>query len=136
MNFINKYSTISKGFYLIILGLSIPYYLLLYGASGHQFNPPTKDIVWLAVIIIAFVALFVYLRVKAKSGFGFYILKALVILTLLLTAYGGLLTFLSAIKFDYGDDISLFIRGLSFIIPLLFMFSSVIILLGLFRREV
>jgi hypothetical protein len=135
MEFVNKYSTLSKWFYLIILGLTIPYYLLLYGASGHQFNPPTEDIISMIVVIVAFVTQILYFRLKEKSGLGFNLMKALVTITLLLTAYGGLRIFMFMIQFDYGDDISIFIRGLSYTIPMLFTFSSVIILLGIYRRQ-
>jgi len=134
MDFIDKYTTFSKGFYLTILGLTIPYYLLLYGASGHQFDPPTEDIISMTVVIISFVTLIAYLRFKDKSGLGFNLMKALVTITLLATAYGGLRTFIYMIQFDYGDDIGFFIRGLSYIIPLLFMFSTIVILLGLFKK--
>src|SRR5690606_9454381 len=94
MDFVTKYSTLSKWFYLIILGLTIPYYLLLYGASGHQFNPPSEDIISMFVIVIAFVTLILYLRLKEKSGVGFNIMRVLVTITLLLTAYGGLRIFI------------------------------------------
>jgi heme/copper-type cytochrome/quinol oxidase subunit 4 len=108
MDFIDKSSTFSKGFYLTILGLAIPYYLLLYGASGHQFNPPTEDIISMTVIIISFVTLILYLRLKDKSGLGFNLMKVLTTITLLVTAYGGLKVFIYIIKFDYGDDIGFF----------------------------
>ena len=134
MEFVNKYSTLSKWVYLVILGLTIPYYLLLYGASGHQFNPPTEDIISLIVVIVAFVTLILYFRLKKKSGLGFNLMKVLVTITLLLTAYGGLRIFTFMIQFDYGDDISFFVRLLSYIIPLLFTFSTIIILVGLFKK--
>src|SRR5688572_19239194 len=134
MEFVNKYSTLSKWVYLVILGLTIPYYLLLYGASGHQFNPPTEDIISLIVVIVAFVTLILYFRLKEKSGLGFNLMKVLVTITLLLTAYGGLRIFTFMIQFDYGDDISFFVRLLSYIIPLLFTFSTIIILVGLFKK--
>lgn len=134
MNFIDKYLTFSKGFYLIILGLTVPFYLLLYGASGHQFNPPTEDIVWMTVVIVAFVTLSIYLTIKQKSGIGFNLMRILVTITLLISAYGGVKVFIDMIQFNYGDDISFFIRGLSYFIPLLFTFSTVVILLGLFKK--
>lgn len=134
MNFINKYSTFSKGFYLLILGLTIPFYLVLYGASGHQFNPPSEDIIWMICVIICFVTLIAYLRLKEKFGLGFNLVRVLVTITLLTSAYGGLRAFISIIQFDYGDDINFFIRGLSYFIPLLFMFSTIIILLGLYKK--
>ena len=134
MEFVNKYSTLSKWFYLVILGLTIPYYLLLYGASGHQSNPPTEDIISMIVVIVAFVTLIVYFRLKEKSGLAFNLMKVLMTITLLLTAYGGLRIFIFMIQFDYGDDISFFVRGLSYIIPLLFTFSTIIILTGLFKK--
>ena len=134
MDFVTKYSALSKWFYLVILGLTSPYYLLLDGASEHQFNPPTEDIISMIVVIVAFATLILYLRLKEKSGLGFNLMKVLVTITLLLTAYGGLRIFIFMIQFDYGDDISFFVRGLSYIIPLLFTFSTIIILVGLFKK--
>lgn len=134
MDFVNRYSKFSKGFYLIILGLAIPYYLLLYGASGHKLNPPTEDIISMIVVIIAFVTLIAYLKLKEKSGLGFYLLRVLVTITLLLTAYGGLRIFTFMVQFNFGDDINIFIRGLSYIIPLLFTISTILILLELLKK--
>ena len=134
MDFVDRYLKFSKRFYLIILGLTIPYYLLLYGASGHQFNPPTEDIISMIVVVIAFGTLTAYLMIKEKRGLGFNLMRILVTITLLLTTYGGLKIFLSMIQFDYGDDIGFITRGLSYIIPLLFMFSTVVIFLGLFKK--
>lgn len=134
MEFIDRYSKSSKWFYLIILGLTIPYYLLLYGASGHQFNPPAEDILAMVVVIVAFVTLLAFVSLKEKSGLGFNLIRILVTITLLVTAYGGLRIFLFMIQYDYGDDISYFIRGLSYLIPLLFTFSTIILLVGLFKK--
>jgi len=86
------------------------------------------------VVIVAFVTLIVYFRLKEKSGLAFNLMKVLMTITLLLTAYGGLRIFIFMIQFDYGDDISFFVRGLSYIIPLLFTFSTIIILTGLFKK--
>ena len=135
MNIISKYSTFSRWFYLIVLGLTIPCYLLLYGASGHKFNPPAEDIIWMTVVVIAFVTAVIYLTIKEKVGLGFNVFRILFSITLLLTAYGGLLSFLFILRFDYGDDINFIVLGLSYLIPLLFTLSSIIILLGLFIRR-
>jgi|GEM_PF-3470546 hypothetical protein len=136
MDFIGKYSTFSKVFYLTILGLTIPYYVLLYGASGHQFNPPTEDIISMTIVIIAFLTLITFLRFKEKSGLGFKLMKVLVTITLLATTYGGLRILIYMTQFDYGDNIGFFIPVLSYIIPLLFTFSTIVILLGLFKKSV
>ncbi|NBP69183.1 MAG: hypothetical protein EBR30_21160 [Cytophagia bacterium] len=135
MNIISKYSTFSRWFYLIVLGLTIPYYLLLYGASGHKFNPPPEDIIWMTVVVIAFGTGVIYLTIKEKAGLGFNLFRILFSITLLLTAYGGLKSFLFIVQFDYGDDINFIVCGLSYLIPLLFTLSSIIILLGLFIRK-
>lgn len=135
MNIISKYSTFSRWFYLIILGLTIPYYLLLYGASGHRFNPPPEDIIWMTVVVIAFGTAVIYLTIKEKVGLGFSVFRILFSITLLLTAYGGLKSFLFIVQFDYGDDINFIVRGLSYLIPLIFTFSGITILLELFIRK-
>ena len=135
MNFINKYSTFSRWFYLLMLGLTIPYYLLLYGASGHEFNPPIEDIIWMIIVIVAFGTAIIYFLTLKKMGPGFNVIKILFSITLLLTAYGGIKSLLFIVQFDYGDDINFIIRGLSYLIPLVFTFSSIITLLGLFNNK-
>src|SRR5262245_31193634 len=126
MRFVDKYSTFSKWFYLLVLGLAIPYYLLLYGASGHEFNPPKEDIFSMFAVVTAFVTFVVYLLLKDRSGSGANLIRILTAFTLLLTAYGGVRFFLFIVQFDYGNDISIFIRGLSYLIPLIFLLSIVI----------
>ena len=68
-------------------------------------------------------------------GPGFNVIKILFSITLLLTAYGGIKSLLFIVQFDYGDYINFIIRGLSYLIPLVFTFSSIITLLGLFNNK-
>jgi hypothetical protein len=58
----------------------------------------------------------------------------MVMITLILTTFGGVKALLSNFQFNYGDDISFIIIGLSYLIPLLFIFTCIINLLGLFIK--
>lgn len=135
MNFIDRCSTFCIRFYVVILSLTIPYYLLLYGASGHEFNPTTEDITWVTVVFIALVTAIANLALKEKVGLLFNAIRVLFSITLLLATYGGLKAFLFIVQFDYGDDTGIIFRGITYLIPLLFTFSSIIILIGLFTKK-
>ncbi|MGC3945571.1 MAG: hypothetical protein QM762_13810 [Chryseolinea sp.] len=136
MSYIDRYSRICKRFYMTILGLTIPFYLLLYGASGHQFDPPQEDIIWIGVVIVAFVVELSYASLKVKAGPTFNLLRVLFLITLIATAYGGLKAFLSMLEFDFDDEVSFIIRGLFYGIPLVFVLSTLVISIGLFGRRV
>jgi hypothetical protein len=98
MNFVNRYSTFSKGFYSVILALTIPFYLVLYGASGHRFDPPTEDIVWMIIICFAFVTMIFYLTLGKGDGLGAKGIRVFLGVTLLGTAYGALTIFMSMLQ--------------------------------------
>jgi hypothetical protein len=134
MEFIDKYTIFSRGFYLLILGLTIPYYLLLYGASGHEFNPTSEDMNRMTTVIVAFVTMIIYLATKQKTGLIFKFIRVMVMITLILTTFGGVKALLSNFQFNYGNDISFMIIVLSYLIPLLFIFTCIINLLGLFIK--
>jgi hypothetical protein len=120
---------------MTILGLTIPFYLLLYGASGHQFDPPQEDILWIAIVTVAFVVGLSYSSLKVKDGLTFNLLRILFLITLIATAFGGLKAFLSLLKFDFDDEVSFVIRGLFYGIPVIFVLSTLVISIGLFRRR-
>jgi len=121
--------------YLIILGLTIPIYLLLYGASGHEFNVPPEDLIWIVTVIGALVLMTLYLIQSKKEGLGYNTIRILLGLILVVTFYGGLKAFLFIYKFKFGDDVGFFIRGLSYTVPLLLSASSIIIFIELIKRK-
>lgn len=135
MHFLDKHLVLFKNFYLMVLGLTIPFYLMSFGASSHQFAPPVVDLISLTAIVIAFVSMMTYLRFKNRSGLLYRLVQVIVTVTLLLTAYGGIRVFMYVIQFDYGNDTGVIIRGLSYFIPLLFTLSTVVILLELFKKR-
>ena len=112
MNLIDRYRTFSKGCYSTILFLAIPYYLLLYGASGHRFDPPTEDIIWMIIVVISFVAMMMYLIATRKKGRFLNVTKVALAITLVLMAFGAIKFLLSMVDFKFGSDIGLVTRGL------------------------
>jgi hypothetical protein len=105
----------------------------LYGASGHKFNPPAQDILWIATVILSLTIMTIYLRAKTKKGVAYNILKILVGLLLIATFYFGLNVFLSIVDFNYGDDVSIAIIGLSYVLPLTFIGANAIFFISLIR---
>ena len=121
-------------FYLVILVLTIPAYLLLYGASGHSFNIPTEDIIWILIIIISLILMVFYLENKEKVNQTFDIFKVLLTISLTATLFGGLRSVFFIFNFNYGDDIDILIRGIHFLVPLTFVLSNTTILIGLYKK--
>jgi hypothetical protein len=132
MTAIEKFTAFGRKFYLTALGLTIPFYLLLYGASGHKFDPPAEDIIWMTIIVAAFVLAILNSMLKEKSG---PIVNGLFSLALLATTYGGIRVFVFMVSFDYDDEISFIFKWLSYLIPLLFSFSSIMNLFSLFAKR-
>jgi hypothetical protein len=124
---------ISLRFYLIILGLTIPIYLLLYGATGHEFNIPAEEQLWLFIAGLSFIIATVYTLTKNKNGLTYIGLKLLFGISLIGTAYGGLKLFLEAVKFNADNSPGFFITGLSYTLTLGFTIACGLIFIGLFK---
>jgi hypothetical protein len=124
----------SLTFYLVILGLTIPIYLFLYGASGHEFNIPADEQLWLLLAGAGFVLGTIYKRKKERKGLTYIGLQFLFGAILVGAFYGGLKLFLFIVKFDFGADIGFITIGLSYIVPLVFILSCGLIFLGLFKK--
>lgn len=122
-----KFYNFSIAIYLITLILTIPFYLLLYGASGHQFRFDIVDILVGLLIISSIVLTFKYLTIKPKYGFKYKIISILLLITLLITLYGGLTALISMIGFDFGSDVNVFVILLSYVLPITFITSIIII---------
>jgi hypothetical protein len=120
MNLIDKFTTFSSGFYTIVLALSIPFYLLLYGASGHRFDPPAEDIVWMIIIFVSFIIMIAYLVVNKKRVWFITLIKIVLAITMVLTAYGAILFLKSMIDFKFGSDLGFMTRALFYLTPVLF----------------
>jgi hypothetical protein len=135
MNFISKWSTFCNAFYMTVLGLTIPFYALLYRVTGFNFNPAKEEIIWIVIVIGAFLAGLSYLSTKKREGFIFNMLRILFSLTLILTAYGCISISLTIIQSDSGN-VHFIVSGLFYLIPLMFVLSTVVIFVGLFFNRV
>ncbi|HTJ51410.1 MAG TPA: hypothetical protein VL443_18245 [Cyclobacteriaceae bacterium] len=129
-----RFYKFSLRFYLIALGITIPFYFLFYGASGHQINIPSEDKIWIMTFIFGFITTMAYLRIKEEDALLHTIVKTLVALSAMGTLYFGSKAFLSMMNFKFGDDVSFLIQGLSYILPLIFIITNVVVFIGLFRK--
>jgi hypothetical protein len=135
MNFVNRLNTFSKRFYSIILAFAIPFYLLLYGAIGHRFDPTIEDVVWMIIIVFAFVMMMLYLTLRKTDGLGSKAIRVILGVTLLGTAYGAARILLTMIQFEFDEEVSFIIRGLFYLLPIIFLFSIAVIFIGLFKNK-
>jgi hypothetical protein len=120
--------------YLIILGISIPIYFLLYGASGHEINVPAREIFWMVVAVVAFCLVLTY-KVRQKRAEALeWIIFILLIPVLLSTIYAGVKVFWSMVLFDFEDSVVI-PRILSYVVPVVFVISNVFILIGVVRYK-
>lgn len=120
---VKKYRRFSEVFYLVILLLTIPIYLALYAASGHEFRPEPEDVMWMRVIIVAIISMAAYLPGRRFQGIGPLLIKIVFGLTLICVLYGGLKVFWYILNFEFGTDIGILIVVLSYAIPIVFLYS-------------
>src|SRR5882672_4035262 len=120
---------LSLTFYQTVLGLTIPFYFLLYGASGHQFNIPAREQLWLLIVVVSFALTVLYTRVRKKEGSNIG-LRLLFTISLIGTFYGGIKAFLFMVTFEFGNDVGLFVRGVSYLMPLAFSISCGVVFIG------
>lgn len=118
-----KYKRFSEIFYLIILLLTIPFYLLLYGASGHEFRPEPEDVMWMTFIVAAIISMIAYLTGRRFSGVAATLIKIIFGLTLVCMLYGGLKVLGYMLNFKFGSDIGVLIQLAFYIIPVVFVGS-------------
>jgi hypothetical protein len=121
---VKKYKKFSEVFYLVILSLTIPFYLVLYAASGHEFRPEPEDVMWMRVIVVAIISMTVYLIGRRFQGIGTTIIKIIFGVTLICTIYGGLNVLWYILNFKFGSDIGIPIVILWYTIPVVFLYSS------------
>jgi hypothetical protein len=122
---VKKYKRFSEIFYLVILSLTIPFYLALYGASGHEFRPETEDVIWMRIIVAAIVSMTAYLIGRRFRGIGTILIKILFGGTLIATCYGGLNVIWFILNFDFGTDVGFLIVLLSYVVPIVFVYSTI-----------
>lgn len=123
INEMERYRRFSEVFYLVILSLTIPFYLILYGASGHEFRPEPEDVMWMQVIIAGIISMIAYLIARRFKGIGSVLIKIIFGLTLICILYGGLKVLWHMINFRFGDDIFFLIQILFYIVPIVFVYS-------------
>jgi hypothetical protein len=121
---VEKYKKFSEVFYLVILSLTIPFYLVLYGASGHEFRPEPEDVMWMRIIVAAIISMTAYLIGRRFRGIWTILIKIIFGLTLIATFYGGLKVLWFILDFDFGSDISFLVVLLWYIIPIVFLYSG------------
>lgn len=119
-----KYKKFSEVFYLFILALIIPFYLVLYGASGHEFRPEPEDVMWMRVIVVAIISMIAYLIGRHFQGIITTVIKTIFGMTLVCIIYGGLKVLWYILNFEFGSDIGIPIVVLSHGIPIVFLYSS------------
>jgi hypothetical protein len=129
-----KYERLAIRAYLIILGISIPIYFLLYGASGHEINVPAREILWMVVAVVAFCLVLTY-KVKRKRAEALQSITIILLITILLsTIYAGVKVFWSMVLFDFDDSVVI-PRILSYVVPAIFVISNCLILIGAVRYK-
>ena len=124
---LKKYYKLSLNYYRIILALTIPFYIVLYGASGHKFRFNKQDFTWMVVIIGSIIVTSIYSSLKSRKGNISLIIKSITLIFLLITFFGGCYTVWSEINFEYGSDIPYLIRVLFFVIPVAFIVANALI---------
>jgi ABC-type polysaccharide/polyol phosphate export permease len=132
---VKTFRRFSERFYLTILGLTIPFCLLLYGASGHQFRLEAEARNGMIIILTAFATGILYLTTRKFKGKEMTFLKYLFGLTLLVTLFGAIGILWSMISFKWGDDIELLVQVLFYLIPVVFILSIINIGYGLFKDQ-
>lgn len=129
-----KYQRLAIRAYLFILGISLPIYFVLYGASGHELNIPAREILWMVVAVLAFCLVLTYsVRQKRAEALESFIF-AMILPVLLATIYAGVKIFWSMVLFDFDDSVVI-PRILSYVVPVIFVISNIFILIGAVRYK-
>ncbi|MCF2873116.1 MULTISPECIES: hypothetical protein [unclassified Tenacibaculum] len=133
---IKKYSSAARWIYLMMLVGGIGIYFLVYFASGHEFNPPVEDYFSLLIVFLAYVYMVAYTDLKLKKNKIYFLLKSFVFITLLITNFFAIKILIFLIEFKFGDDVSVFERVLTFLLPIIFIIVSIINALSLFEKYI
>lgn len=119
---------ISNFIYPLTLILAIPFYLLLYGASGHRFNIPNEDIFWICVVCGAILTFYINRRTNKLIS------KILTAAFATIILYGSVQIAWSQLNFTFGDDIGILVVFLLMSWPLVFLAATGIYIYSLFLR--
>lgn len=130
----NNYERLAIRAYLIILGISIPIFFLLYGASGHEINVPAREILWMVVAVVAFCLVLTFSVRQKRSEALESIIFVMLLPVLIATIYAGVKIFWSMVLFDFDDSVVI-PRILSYVVPVIFVISNVFILIGAVRYK-
>jgi len=123
----------SLKFYRTTLWIVIPFYFLLFLASGHEFEINLKDFCWIFVVGTGLILSYFTNDIRTdrieesifKYSFG---------TVLTLTLIGSLILFVEGLEFKFGDD-SQGMRLLTYTVPLMFAFCDVVLLYGLITKR-
>ena len=122
----------SLNFYRTVLWIVIPFYFILFLASGHEFQLNIRDFGWLVTAGIALtLTYFIDLDRDKRETIIFKIIFGTI---LTLTLVGSIILFLGALQFKYGEDAQ-GMRLLSYIVPLIFAACDIVVIIGLFRKK-
>lgn len=125
---LKKLIRISNFIYPLTLILAIPFYLVLYGASGHRFNIPNEDIFWICVVCSAILTFYINRRTNKLIS------KILTAAFATIILYGSVQITWSQLNFTFGDDIGILVVFLLMSCPLVFLAATGIYIYSLFLR--
>jgi hypothetical protein len=123
----------SLKFYRTTLWIVIPFYFLLFLASGHEFEINPRDFGWIMVAGTALILTY-FTNESRTDKTEELIFKISFGTVLTLTLIGSLILFVQGIKFKFGDDAQV-MRLLTYTVPLIFAFCDIVILYGLITKR-
>ena len=122
---------ISLNFFRVILVLTIPFFIVLYGASGHKFRYDPETVLYFLIITGALITVTVYHRVKIGISTIYWVVKLIAITFSLLTFIGGINAAWIELNFKYGSDISIIFIFFIRVVLFLFLLANLIVVVNL-----
>lgn len=124
---------ISTIIYRVVLGLTLPFFLLLAGASGHQYRFGFDDILLICGTILPFLILSIYLKAKNNSNLLAKLLGFLLVPLLGFTLYKAIEAVIFLVNFN-SDPSSIGFIGFCFLVLGAFIISNGVLLKGIIRE--
>lgn len=123
----------SLKFYRTTLWIVIPFYFLLFLASGHEFEFNPEEFGWIMVAGTALILTY-YTNDTRTDKTEELVFKISFGIVLTLTLIGSLFLFVQGLKFEFGEDVQA-MRLLTYTVPLIFAFCNSVILYGLVTKK-
>ena len=124
---IERYYKLSTRIYLTILSLIIPFFLLLQGASGHGFHITSSEFIPGTIIVLTIILMIIYKAQNQLNRPKKLLLSIPLVLLLALTFFGGITSLIFVLNFEFGTDVSAFVRILFYLVPVTFLLTNYII---------